>query len=266
MSGLHWAEFVRLVVRRRWLLALPVFALMGYIGIDHLYSPASAGVPVNVWDGLLATFFDSWLFRCVFVVLFVILVGDSVLVDRSSGYLWMTLSRTSCRRHWWTAKVTAILGAAGVYVFVGMLVVLVVACCRLLPLTAHFSPYALAGGRVVGFAVRPQAPGLFLPAFWLYTAFALGVFVLIPVTLSLLWPRPFVPLGATIGWIIVSCVTPHYRIVVAWDPLWRTMYHWHFHHDPARGGLWLASSVALFAVALAAVLWYGRRCLRRLDL
>ncbi|MDI6824620.1 MAG: hypothetical protein QME87_09745 [Bacillota bacterium] len=77
-------EVVRLLIRRRWLVVMPAFALMAWLGVDNLAGPASLGARVNVWDGMLATFSNTPVYLTLGVTLFVFLVGDCVLADRSS--------------------------------------------------------------------------------------------------------------------------------------------------------------------------------------
>lgn len=262
-------ELVRLLIRRRWLVVVPAFALMAWLGVDNLAGPASLGARVNVWDGMLATFSNTPVYLTLGVTLFVFLVGDCVLADRSSPYAWVVLPRARSRSRWWTAKVAAVVLAALVYVLLGVFTTLSISALCLLPLEGRFSPYALGEGlpRLYG-AVRPDAPAAFLPVFVLFTAFGLGSFALVPVVLTMWWPQSFLPTAfAAAAGVISYGLAVAYPPSVPWNPAWRLVYAIHLPRRDILGEeVTLTGSVLVFVAIFALAVIAGERRFRRMDM
>jgi hypothetical protein len=261
-------EMTRLLLRRRWLLVVPVSALIAYVSVYSLVAPASIGASLNIWDGLLAAF-NSQIFFAVFVPLYVFLVGDCLLADWSTCYSWTVLARVSSRSQWWRAKVVTIMTAALIYVLVAMLTALAVSSLRHLPFATRFSSYALGQGLPRLYqVVWPRAPGAFLLVLWVFTALGLGAFALLAIGVSMWWPRPFVPLGFAVGVIVLSHgLVVRYHSVIPWTIVWRLMYGGHFQLGWVRDArLSLITSLAIFVIIILLMLLVGGRRLSRMDL
>jgi len=270
-------EVTRLIARRRWLILLPAFALVGYIGVDSSWKYGSS---VNLWDGLLASFYNSWSMRSLVLIPFIFLVGDTFLIDQSSNYIWLAHNRAVSRARWWTAKCLAVLFASLVYMVAGVTVVMSVVIWRMSTITSvfkgsiwstQFSPFAL-GVKSPGVYGRfyevfwPTTPFGFVPVFTTFTALALGALALMVIIPTLWWPRTFVPLGATMALIALSHALSGFRQAAPWNPVWRMMYGWHFHHDLAHWGYLLVGSAFFFLVVAGIAIWGGARRSGRLDL
>jgi len=261
-------EAVHLLLKRRWLVALPVALVGASVGVDSTAVPVSLGIAVNAWDGVLATFYNAWVFRLLVVLPFVFLAGDIVVADRSSGFAWTTLTRVPLRRQWWQAKVVAVFGAALLYVTVFFAVALLTAAFRGLAMETAFSAYALSVEKGLGFYTihQPQTPSTFFPVFISFTSLGLGAFALISVTTTLWFSSPYIPPVVAIAAVLVSHITAAYRTLTPWDLIWRLMYGWHFHYDLARAGWYLTVSLIVFGTIIFLSVVVGGRRVSRWDL
>lgn len=271
-------EAARLIRRTRWLVLLPTAALVGYIGVDGLFM--FSGADPNLWDGFLASFYNSWSMRALVLLPFIFLVGDTYLADRSSQYIWLALTRTRSRARWWAAKSLAVLFAAGVYVAGATTVVMLVVIVRFQMLrgifegpifSTQFSSLALGErlGQVYGRSYQvfwPATPAAFVPLFMIYTSLALGGLALLVILPTLWWPRSFLPLGTTVALVVASHSLTGFHSIARWIPVWRLMYGWHFHHDLDRWPWLLAGSMLFFGCVVALSVVAGGRKVGRLDL
>ena len=93
------------LLRKRWLLPIPLLAFLAYRGINYLTRSGDL-MPemqaVNVWDLLLVTFGNKFNAYFVFGLLFLYLVSD-LLPETDLGQLM--LFRLKSRTAWWAGKV-----------------------------------------------------------------------------------------------------------------------------------------------------------------
>lgn len=133
---------------------------------------------------------------------------DSVIEDISSNWVWLTLSRTSGRLRWWTAKVISLFTAGLIYFLLGLIIVFLVSLFWL-PYEPALSKFAIVSSNYsqgVGPLVLPAgtSPFVLCGQFLLYSAFAVSIFVLIPVTLSLVIRQAYLVLLIPFTWVFLS--------------------------------------------------------------
>jgi hypothetical protein len=97
------------LLRRRWLLPIPLLTFLAYRGINYLTAAGtlpSMTSPVNAWDLLLVTFGNLFNVYFIFGLLYLYLVSD-LLPENSLGQLM--LFRLKSRTAWWTGKTLTLL-------------------------------------------------------------------------------------------------------------------------------------------------------------
>lgn len=269
MIRLWWAETVRLVGRKRWLALFPAFILATLVSLSTLHSlQLDIQLDVNVWDGVFGTLF-SWLyFRFIILLLFIFLVTDSVLEDIASNWVWLTLSRSSGRLRWWTAKVISLFTAGLIYFLLGLIIVFLVSLFWL-PYEPALSQFAIAPSNYsqgVGPIVLPAgtSPFVLCGQFLLYSAFAVSIFVLIPVTLSLAIRQAYLVPLIPFTWVFLSHFWLSNRFLFRIDLIPRLFYGVYF----SSGGAPLMDlSASLLYLSLVGIGFYslGAYMVNRVD-
>lgn len=234
MIGLCFAETLKLIGRKRWLAFIPGFALTALLNLSTLSSmQVDYQLTLNVWDGVFGSL-GGWLyFRFVLLLLFTFLVADSVLEDTASNWVWLTLPRSLGRGRWWAAKAASLFIAALVYFALGTIIVFLVSLIRL-PYAPALSPFATGSstyGQGLGIMVFPEgaSPWLLSIQFVLYSAFACGVFALIPVTVSLVIRNAYVAPLIPFVWVFLSHLWQSNRLLFRVDLIPRLFYGMYFH-------------------------------------
>lgn len=234
MSSLYWMETLKLTARRRWLAVIPGFILTALLNLSALHSSQSNHqFALNVWDGVFGTL-GGWLyFRFVFLLLFVFLVADSVIEDTTSNWVWLTLSRSSSRIGWWTAKVASLFAAGLVYFTLGTAIIFLISLTRL-PYATSLSEYATGlstYGQGLGTMAFPEgtSPLLLCVRFVLYSGLASGIFALIPVTVSLLVRKAYVTFLIPFVWVFLSHLWQTNQLLFRIDLVPRLFYGLYFH-------------------------------------
>lgn len=272
--GLWWMETIKLVFRKRWLAVFPAFALVAFLNIDYLlgyqlnYQIQNYHLHLNIWDGVIGTFFNYLYFRFVILLLFVFLVTDSVIGDIASNWVWLTLNRCSNRYQWWTAKVASVFTAGLIYTLLGMVIVFFVSLLSL-PYETSFSRFATNPPSffiTLGTYVIPPGtnPFVFCAKLVLYTAFAISIFALIPVTLSLILRKAYLVPMIPFGWLILSHFLNSNRTYFQIDIVPRLVYGAYFYSQVARP---LSFSISLLYLSIVGIaLWFlGAYILSRTD-
>lgn len=157
-----WAlglELKRLLTSRRWIPVLIVLSLGAIKATDQLvrYSHVIRKSS-NLWDSYFA-FYGSWsnqYLSLVVPILFILLVGDILIKDTSSGYSQLVLVRMNNKGTFWFSKCVAIFVVALCFSFVIFLLAILSGVVRGLPFSLSLSPLALS----------MQAPDLNTMAHW----------------------------------------------------------------------------------------------------
>jgi len=267
--GLWWMETIKLVCRKRWLAVLPAFALVAFLNIDYLLSyQHNYQLHLNIWDGVIGTFFNHLYFRFVILLLFVFLVTDSVIGDVASNWVWLTLNRCSNRCQWWTAKVASVFTAGLIYTLLGVVIVLFVALLSL-PYETTLSRFATDPSSffiTLGTYVIPPGtnPFILCAKLVLYTAFAISIFALIPVTLSLILRKAYLVPMIPFAWVFLSHFLSSNRIYFQIDLIPRLVYGGYFYSKGVQPFSLSISLLYLSTVGLG--LWcLGAYILRKID-
>jgi len=109
------------VLRKRWLIVVPVVLFAAYIMSDDMLVVAkNQGLSPNIWNPLFSILGNGGVIFLLINFLFLFLISD-ISVETSLGTL--LLFRLGSRSKWWLAKVLTLAVAA--LVFAGMLLVLV---------------------------------------------------------------------------------------------------------------------------------------------
>lgn len=181
-------ESINLLFQRSWLAIFPVLIIITFFNIDNVrWNAYGHHLTANIWDGPASVLFDANYFLFAVVLMFVVIVGSSLIRDMDTGYQMVVLTRTR-RISWLNAKIGAIFFSAVVYVFMVLLVMLVFSAF-FLPWEFSFSQFATSNSlsqRYFYHFSSAVSPLSFFAALWVYTAFAFTVFMLIPLVLSLM--------------------------------------------------------------------------------
>lgn len=208
MIGLWRSETLRLIGRRRWLAALPAFALAAILNLSDLQTAQAYQLKLNIWDGVFGTLTNWLYFRFIILLLFVFLTADSVIQDIDNNWAWLVLPRANNRVRWWTAKVASIFSAALIYFLLGLIIVFIVSAFEL-PYAPGFSQYA-TGQSLLTSGLGPlrfpaEANPLILACqLLLYSSFAVTVFMLIPITISMVIRKAYIAPLIPFAWIFLS--------------------------------------------------------------
>ena len=109
------------VLRKRWLIVVPVVLFAAYImGDDMLVVAKNQGLSPNIWNPLFSILGNGGVIFLLINFLFLFLISD---LSVETGFGALLLFRLRSRSKWWLAKVLTLAVAA--LVFAGMLLVLV---------------------------------------------------------------------------------------------------------------------------------------------
>jgi len=197
---LCYFETLRILLRKRWLLIIPIVAVLAYASADFLnVGHFNYHIAFNVWDGMFFGLGNGKMFFFILAPLFVFFAGDIFIRDYHSDYLLFTTSRTSSKVLLWGAKVCAIFLVAFVYTVVIVLIFSLVnlftfhyssAFGEFVTSTNHFMQMLRAGYNTP----HTSSPFLFFVYYTLYTTVGMFIYALIPVTVSLFLTNFFSPL------------------------------------------------------------------------
>ena len=254
MMGLWGSETMRLIGSRRWLAVLPAFALAAVMNLATLYQHQ-----VNIWDGVFGTLGDWLFFRFILLLLFIFLTADTVIRDINSGWSWLTLARTEGRVRWWTAKVASLFTAALLYFLLGLIIVFLVSAYRL-PYAASFSQYATglsSFSQGLGPLRFPETanPLILSGQLVLYSAFAVTIFVLIPVTISMVIRKAYVASLIPFAWVFLSHFAQTNRLWFSLDLIPKLFFG--CFHSPRSALLIQYSTSLLYLVLVGSACYYA---------
>jgi hypothetical protein len=260
-------ELARLLGWKRWLVASAALIGIGRVSLNWVPIPLLRRT--NQWDVVLLVLNNPTLMFFFVIPLFLALVGDVLIGDRSASFAFLSAPRAPSRGRWWMWKLEALFVAAVLYMLLVALI-LSVAGAWLTRLGWSFSSFSndpslaasVSGSR--DFVLPPAGPlpvaGVLLVA--AYTAVAMAAFAALILAVSLIWPRPWVPVTIS---LIVAVVLFFIRRTNILDPRGHVIWS---HHSPEPGaatvywwatGLWIG---AAFAIAL----FLGRFLLNETDL
>lgn len=257
----------------RWLFIPLVFFAVGWVQIDYVeFDFASQRArDVNLWDGPLSSATYASVVVFAFTLGFLLVSGDLLVKDLSSGAASMTLVRSHSRSGWWIAKLLALFPLALTYSSIAFLTMLAAGAARL-PLALGPSPAArVPWGQ--GDALYPRFEVLPMPMFFvlvvLYTSFALWAVGAVGLLVSTFLPRTLPALAFSFVWIVGLgwLLMPLYQreVVGTLDPAYRVSYAIHFGGQGEEAASWAVSAaIVLTTIALATLL--GSWVLRRTDL
>ena len=142
---MHFLSFVNYqlrwqLIRRRWLLPLPLLLFLAYRSFNYLTQPGLAGPmqTTNAWDLLFLIFGNRFNIYFALGLLYLYLVCD-LLPEPDLGQL--VLLRLRSRKVWWAGKVTTLLLLTLVYVL-GSAVILTALAGLVLPWETGYSQQA----------------------------------------------------------------------------------------------------------------------------
>ena len=110
-------ELVRVFLSARWLIALLVWLLVAKLGARsvQVFGYGTGTSTWSVFDVHATAINSSFNVGLLLLTTFVFVACDGIARDCESRYVHMVLPRTSDRRSWWLAKVTAIVVSALVF-------------------------------------------------------------------------------------------------------------------------------------------------------
>lgn len=269
MIRLWWNETLRLVWCKRFLAVFPAFALATLLALANLLPYFRAyNVQVNVWDGVFGTMADWLYFRFIILLVFVFLTADTLVQDTSSNWSWLVLPRTNSRLRWWTAKVLSLFSAALIYFIIGFLVVFAISATQL-PYAPNFSKYATQGSSFnagVGTLKFPEGANPFVLSakMILYSAFSSAIFIMIPVTISIVVRQGYVALLIPFVWIFLSMFWQTNNFIFSIDLIPRLFYGSYFSSFSSRV---INLSTSLIYLSLVGIACYlaGGYMIKRTD-
>ena len=265
MIGLWWSETLRLIGRKRWLAVFPAFALAAVMNLSTLQTYQ---LELNIWDGVFGTLAHWLYFRFIFLLLFAFLTADSVILDINSNWAWLVLSRAAGRVRWWTAKVASLFSAALIYFLLGLIIAFLVSACQL-PYAPDFSQYATdlspfsQGLGPLRFPVEAN-PLMLVVQLVLYSAFAVTVFMLIPVTISMVVRQAYVAPLIPFAWVFLSHFWQTSRLLFSIDLIPRLFYGAYFSYMSSQV---IHLPTSLLYLALVGMVCYcaGIHIVRKVD-
>lgn len=221
---------------------------------------------MNQWDVVMTGLNFPITVPFLLVPLFVALVGDVLIADRHAAFALLSVPRARSRGRWWMWKIGALVGAALVFALLAAFVFAAIGALRT-RLGWAFSPFASAPRPTLNRFYSPPPVGSFPPAGMLlvagYFGLALAAFAGPIMAVSLLWPRPWLPLAISLALALVF-----YRVPVT------NMFHpfgnliWGLHSLSSGYGvaiLWWGSAVFI-AAELAGAYLIGRLVLAKGDI
>lgn len=258
-------ELARLLGWKRWIGAAAVLAGTGFVLADQLMTERERRV-VNQWDVVMTGLSFPTTIPFLLVPLFVALVGDVLIADRHAGFALLSVPRARLRGRWWMWKLGALVVAALLFALLAALVFAMIGALLARPGWA-FSTFATTPRPLLNRFFAPPPIGSFPPAGILlvagYFGVALGAFAAPIMAVALSWPRPWLPLAASVALGIVF-----YRVPVT------NMFHpfgnlsWSLHSLSSGYGVaiqWWGSAMVIAAELLGAYL-IGRLILARGDI
>jgi hypothetical protein len=169
---------------------------------------------------------------------------------------------------WWTAKVLSLFSAALFYFIIGFLVVFVISATQL-PYAPNFSEYATQGSSFnagVGTLKFPEGANPFVLSakMILYSAFSSAVFMMIPVTISIIVRQGYVALLIPFTWIFLSNFWQTNKFIFSIDLIPRLIYGSYFSSFSSRV---IDLSTSLVYLALVGIVFYfaGGYMIKRTD-
>jgi len=207
-------------------------------------------------------------FRFIILLVFVFLTADTLVQDTSSNWSWLVLPRTNSRLRWWTAKVLSLFSAALIYFIIGFLVVFAI-CAMQLPYAGNFSEYATRGSEFnagVGTLKFPAGatPFVLSAKMIFYSAFSSAIFMMIPVTISIVVRQGYVALLIPFVWIFLSMFWQTNNFIFSIDLIPRLFYGSYFSSFSSRV---INLSTSLIYLSLVGIACYlaGGYMIKRTD-
>lgn len=267
-----WHESQRVMVSRRWLLALLVCCAIAFLASDHVtVEMRNTGAMATGWD-VHATAVNSLMYvGYLLFTTFAFVVGDTFVADCESGYGWLIIGRAKDRLDWWVAKLASVVLAAALLQLILLAVCLIVGCGRVgLSLSVSASQLATLPLDRQGMMLFPMVPAgtnmalrQISRAAYLTLAFSALAVALIALTVRVRrgWlPMTIALIGLMADYVLVRAwerwvhVSPGARLLDGSHAGWVT------------GQLsWFGSLVYFIALLCAATL-LGGVALRRVDL
>lgn len=280
MGRLVMQESLRFLGSRRMIIVLLLCALAAYLSAGDLQrvtfmTPFEPGA----WD-VHAVALNSFMYIGYLVlVAFIVLVGDTLVADRESGFAELVLPRVGGRCRWWIGKLLAILLAA---LLVQIILLLMCLACGLLKggwsLSLAPSAYATAGYAGLGQEADPTLQHLFAPVAptanmglrqlmrCLYETLAFGAIGVFLVALTVRVSKAVLPVAvALVGSVADHLLLHKWAAWEPWSPGRRLLESIHASWDTVQGTPWW-TSLLYWVVLLVIGALLGGRMLRRADL
>lgn len=264
MIGGVRVELARLLGWRRWAGASAVLAGAAVVVADRLMA-GSARSSVNQWDVAMTGLNFSMTVPFLLVPLFVAMVGDVLIGDRRTAFAHLTVPRAGTKGRWWGWKLAALVVAALLFALLATTIFGVIGALRT-RVGWDFSPFATAQHPVIDrFYSPPPIPSFPIAGILVvagYFGLAIAAFTAPIMAISLLWPRPWLPLTLALSLALIF-----YRVPVT------NMFHpfgnliWGIHSLSSGYAviiLWWGSTVVILA-ELAAAYLVGRLVLSQVD-
>jgi len=143
------------LLRRRWLLPLPVFLFLSYRAWNYLTTPGALPVlatsaSVNAWDMLFLVFGNVFNVYFAICLLFMYLVSD---LSPENDLGQQMLVRLKSRRLWWIGKTVTLLCLVLIYLAIAVLLVGIIAGATL-PWGSDYSSQAQSAPESVNLSMR----------------------------------------------------------------------------------------------------------------
>ncbi|NOK62615.1 MAG: hypothetical protein GFH27_549333n103 [Chloroflexi bacterium AL-W] len=252
----------------RWLFVPPVFLLAGWLYVDDIQFDLLAQFPraVNIWDIPPAMLVDQLHVAWIFILGFIIVVGDNYIQDREMNTIALVLQRTQSRAKWWLARILALGMLAISFVALAFLFSMIGSAFQV-PITLQDSPSALNTGEAgMPGPASPRWQHIPMPLFvvfvGVYTAFGLWFVASIVVTISLIYPHPYLPIGFILTWLISSFSISHLAIADQFDVMYFVSYRKLFvPRLPVSPLIYTLMTILLFFV----MLYVGTRQAQKAD-
>ena len=214
LRALRYECFQMFFTKRWWVVPALAALLSGFTvselqGYEQGDSLAKYHLAYNAWDVVSRTTQTFYFLAFLAAPLFVYIVGESYLRDRSSNTMPAIFSRVRSRATWWAVKVLSMFIGAFVYMVLFSLISLVVSSF-FYPFAWHFSSFqlhpdlaqkALAGygGSELFKTIPGTTPLLFLLHMWLYSTLSFGTYAVVALVISLRVHKPGLPTIIMLG-------------------------------------------------------------------
>ena len=226
-------ECFQMFFTKRWW-AVPVLAgLLSWFTTNSLHTYRLGGLlatyhlAYNAWDVVSRSTQELDFLVVLAAPVFVWIVGESYLRDRSSNTIPMIVPRIQSRATWWTAKVLSMFIGAFAYMVVFSFISLLVASF-FYPFAWHFSSFQLhpelaqkalatfGGSDTMFIQILEATPLLFLLHMWLYSTLSLGAYAVVALVISLRVHKQGVPTILMLGMGILEFYSKDSNL---WIPL-----------------------------------------------